>query len=214
MEIFVEMTIFVFQIENLIIMKTPYWLKQLSWLKAFASPFKRPKIKFYIGKIALGTPYFLPRKWVKFTDKDAYNKAVEETQNENLIHYGKNPLDLIASYKGYSRPVPKKVGFDFVSLGWKTKWDNYRHEWNPIWSFVFFKWQIAIMFIPENDCHYWESWLYYENDTDKTKTKEERIIECMEKAPQMWSRWNTDSGKKITIDYYTLILKKEYIVQL
>ena len=150
------------------------------FLKAFFSPFKRPKLKLYIGRVRIGTPYFLPRKWIK-------NK--------------KKP--------GYLTAIPRKIGFDFVALGWKTKWDSYRHEWNPIWSFVFLKWQIALMFIPEHDSHYWESWLYYELDTDKTKSKRERIVKCREEAPQLWSTY--ENGVKETTDYYTKILKPKYL---
>lgn len=29
------------------------------------SPFKRPRLRFYFGKISQGVPYFLPRRWNK-----------------------------------------------------------------------------------------------------------------------------------------------------
>ena len=28
------------------------------------------KLKWYIGKIAIGTPYFFPRKWIDLTEKE------------------------------------------------------------------------------------------------------------------------------------------------
>jgi len=39
-------------------------MKRFEYIKAFNSPFKRPKLKWYFGKIAIGTPYFYPRRWV------------------------------------------------------------------------------------------------------------------------------------------------------
>ena len=157
-------------------------MNKFSYLKAFCSPFRRPKLKWYFGPVAIGTPYFLPRRTVK--DPDA---------------------------TGYLKFVPKKIGFDFVRLGWKTKWsaDDYRFEWAPLWSFVFFKWQIAVIFVTSNPSPYWESWLYYEYSTDKTKSKAERIAQCRKKAPQTWIVHEKD--KETKIDYYNEILKKKYL---
>ena len=157
-------------------------MSKFTWMKTYFSPFKPPKIRFYIGKIAVGTPYFFPRKWIKSREKP-----------------------------GYLTAIPKIIGFDFVRLGWKTKWDTYRFEWSPLWSFVFFKWQVAIMFIPNHQSHYWESWLYYELNTDKTINKIKRIEQCLKNAPQLWSSWNKETGEKITTNYYTKILKKKYL---
>lgn len=156
-------------------------MKNFTYLKAFFSPFIAPKIRGYIGKIKHGTPYFYPRNWIKNEEKPGYLKA-----------------------------IPKKIGFDFVNLGWKTKWevDDFRHEWSPMWSFVFFKWQICIFFIVPEPTHYWSSWLYYELKTHKNKSFKERIEKCKEEFPQLCTRY-TD-GKKETIDYYTKILKTKY----
>jgi hypothetical protein len=156
-------------------------MKKLAYLKTFVSPFKRLKLKWYVGKIAVGTPYFYPRKWIDDPDKPGYMKA-----------------------------VPKKIGFDFVGLGWKTKWSDtdYRFEWAPIWSFVFWKWQIAVIFDAPDSMHYWEAWLYYENNTDKSLTKKERIQECKDKFPQTYKVYM--NGEESSIDYYKLILKDKY----
>ena len=124
-------------------------MNKFKYVKALWSPFKPFKVKWYVGKTKIGTPYFYPRKTVNDPDKP-----------------------------GYLKFVPKKIGFDFVPLGWKTKFDFYRREWNPRISFVFFKWQIAVTFVPEHDMHYWEAWLYYDRNTDKTKSKRERIEQC------------------------------------
>jgi hypothetical protein len=197
-------------------MKLKYFLSEFKWTKVYFSPFKPPKPKLYIGKVSIGTPYFLPRKWVKATPERAHQATLEyikstEEFNKRNPQYTRSirPYDeIFASKMNYSYAVPKKIGFDFVPLGWKTKWDSYRHEWNPMISFVFFKWQIALMFIPEHDMQYWESWLYYTRETKGTTA--ERIAQCRKEAPQTWStcEWGKE---KVTTDYYDLILKKKWL---
>jgi len=197
-------------------MKLKYFIKDLDFLRVYNSPFKAPKLKWYCGKIAIGTPYFFPRKWVKGTPKlihDAVLKHIEIEKRYNELNPNhartiKSYNELYEERKSYSYAVTKKIGFDFVRLGWKTKWDSYRHEWNPLISFVFFKWQIAVMMIPDHDSHYWESWLYYTRETKGTTA--ERIALCRQLAPQIWTRHNGD-GTKETTDYYDLILKKKWL---
>ena len=46
------------------------------FISYFNTPFVRPKIKLYIGKVSIGTPYFLPRKAIKDPDKPGYLKFV------------------------------------------------------------------------------------------------------------------------------------------
>jgi hypothetical protein len=46
-------------------------MRNFEFLKILNSPFKIPRVKFYIGKVAIGTPYFHPRNWVKPTPKMA-----------------------------------------------------------------------------------------------------------------------------------------------
>ncbi len=97
-------------------------------------------------------------------------------------------------------------------LGWKTKWtsEDFRHEWNPVLSFVFFGYQIALTFYSPYHSHYWEPWLYYEYATDKTKSKRERIEQCRKEAPQTWT--SSKYGEEpVTTDYYTKILKSKYL---
>ena len=158
-------------------------MKKIEFISAFFSPFQRPKLRFYLGKVAIGTPYFFPRKTVKDPDKP-----------------------------GYLKFVTKKIGFDLVGLGWKTKWTDtdYRFEWSPLLSFVFFKWQIAITFIAPEMHHYWECWLYYTRNTDKTKSKKERIYQTQKDFPQRYTQWI--NGEKSEIDYYPIILKKRYVI--
>jgi len=159
-------------------------MNKFKFLKVFNSPFKRPKLKWYFGKIAIGTPYFFPRRWINHPYKPGYQKA-----------------------------VPKKIGFDFVGLGYKTKWSDtdYRFEWGPLISFVFFKWQIAVMLKVPHPEHYWVCWLTYENDTDNdlldTST---RIKIAKEINPEVWTSSKGD-GKKETTCYWDKVLKDKWL---
>jgi hypothetical protein len=144
------------------------------WMRVYFSPFKPPLPKLYIGKVAIGTPYFLPRVW----GKDGKAK-------------------------------PKKIGFDFVTLGWKIKWEetDYRYEWGPIWSFIFFKWQIAITFRVPKTSHYWECWLYYSRNTKGTT--EERLKQARKEFPCVWV--SRKDGIETKTCYWDVVLKKKYL---
>lgn len=192
--------------------KIKYFFRQFIFLKALNSPFKPFKLKWYIGKVAIGVPYFLPRKWRDLTEKEieieakeSYNKLEEEFKTKVTLEHFKK------CYRGSKTSVPKKIGFDFVSLGWKTKWSNtdYRFEYSPLISFVFFKWQIAVIFSAPEPDHYWASWLYYEYNTDKSKSKRERIKQCQKEFPQNWTQHKNQN--KETINYYKFILKEKYL---
>ena len=127
--------------------KIKYFIKDFDFLKVYNSPFRNPKLRLYIGKVAVGTPYFFPRKWVKATPERATKAALQEIDdvikyNERSSEYKRTVKsfdDLFNEKMRYNYAEPKKIGFDFVSLGWKTKWTNtdYRFEWSPVWSFVF-----------------------------------------------------------------------------
>jgi hypothetical protein len=199
--------------------KLKYILEDLRWLKVLNSPFKPFKVKFYAGKIRIGVPYFYPRKWVKGTPKlitIAVSRKIQEEKRWNEL----NPKDarkiksfeeLYNEYKNYSFPVPLKVGFSYCGLGWKTKWTStdFRYEWGPVLSFVFFGYQIALMVGHKHSSHYWESWLYYEYATDKTKSKRERIEQCRKEFNQTWKV--SSQGKEEVVDYYQHILKSKYL---
>ena len=194
-----------------------YLINRFSWLGILNSPFKPFKVGFYAGKIAIGVPYFFPRKWVK-----GNNKLITAAVTSEIVAQKKwnelNPTharkiksfeELFQEKKNYNFAVPLKIGFSYCSLGWKTKFDDFRHEWNPVLSFVFFGYQIALTFYSPYHSHYWEPWLYYEYRTDKTKSKRERIEQCRKEAPETWSSGSGES--KVTTDYYPLILKQKYI---
>lgn len=180
------------------------------FIHAYNSPFKAPRLKFYFGRIKLGTPCFLPRKWIKYTKEDCDREACISIVKNKVIN--RTIEEWRDYYKNYSKAVPKKIGFDFVDLGWKTKWsdDDYRFEWSPIWSFVFFGIQVAVTFVPPHKDHYWEYWLFYHFETDRKLSKKERIKDCMERNPSNWTVY--ESGNEgVKTDYYKLILKKKYL---
>jgi hypothetical protein len=197
-------------------------MKDFRYLKTFFSPFKRPELKFYLGKTAIGTPYFYPRRWVKATPKLATEATLKEIKkieefnerNSSINGFTKRTFDydkIYAEKMRYSYPKDKRVGFDFVELGWKTKWSptDIRFEWAPCWSFVCFGYQFVISFdAPERD-HYWECWLYYELHTDKNKSRRERISQCREQFPCTWT--SDRDGVEERIDYYERILNNRYL---
>ena len=192
--------------------KIKYFFKKFIFLKALNSPFKPFKLKWYIGKISIGTPYFFPRKWVDLNEKEVEAKAKERYDKLNEELKTKVTLDHYKQqYKNTQKAIPKLIGFDFVELGWKTKWSStdYRFEYSPLISFVFFKWQIAVIFSAPEPHHYWASWLYYEHNTDKSKSKRKRIEQCQKEFPQNWTQYK--NGNKETINYYKFILKEKYL---
>jgi hypothetical protein len=186
--------------------------KMINLIKLFynilISPFKFPKIEFYIGEVKIGTPYFLPRRWVKLSKTEALNKTYEylEKNKDKILD-----CNLLYNYNLNSyKYVPKIIGFDFVDLGWKTKWSDtdYRYEWSPTISFVFFKYQIALILI-ESD-YYWEGFLYYRYNTKDLKTKEERITKCIKDYSLTYSNIINDK-RSDKINEYERILKNKYL---
>lgn len=178
-------------------------------LRAFNSPFKIPKLIWYFGKTAIGTPIFFPRKWVKYKTKDAIESAVTAINNPRLVQ--KSFEEWVEYYKNYKKAVPLKIGFTFTDIYWKTKWNStdYRFEYDATWSFVFFGYQIALRFkVPHQD-HYWECFLFYHYDTDREAPIKERITKCKKEFPCIWT--TTTNRISIQTDYYDLILKPKYL---
>jgi hypothetical protein len=202
--------------------KLKHILEPFRWIKALFSPFTPFKVSWYIGKTQIGTPYFLPRNWVKATPELATKAALERIESnkkwnernpDSTFKHTVKPFDEVYNEMITHRfPVPLKVGFSMNGLGWKTKWDQYdiRHEWDPVISFVFFGYQIAATFYHPHQSHYWESWVCYEYCSDKKQSKRERIAFCRKKCPQTWTR-HISGVNSVTIDYYQLILKSKYI---
>lgn len=194
-------------------------IQSFRWLKILFSPFTPFKLKLYVGKTQIGCPYFLPRRWVKSTHKlrtEAVLDHIERTKKWNELnpkhaHTIRSFEELYEEYRGHTFPVLLKVGFDYCSVGWKTKWDEYdiRHEWNPVYTFVFFGYQIALTVYHEYHSHFWEAWICYEYKTDKSLSKKERVAFCREKCPQIWK--SRQDGEEIIIDYYTKVVKSKYL---
>lgn len=190
--------------------KIKYFLEKFDFLKVYNSPFKPIIPYLYIGRVAIGTPIFLPRVWKLYTKQEAIDATIKELKNN--LNAEKIGFDkLFYDYSRRSKSVLKKIGFDFVGHGWKTKWTStdYRHEWNPVWSFVFFKWQIALIFNPIEAYHYWECWLYYSRNTDKTKSTYERLIQARKEFPCTWA--STKNGVETKTCYWDVILKDKWI---
>lgn len=191
---------------------------KFKWIKILFTPFVLPQVKFYAGKTRVGVPYFYPRKWVKFTKKDMHKATMEELNkrrkhNEIFPENPKLSLDYEAiynSFKNHTKPVDLKIGFSSCGLGYKLKWTDtdYRYEYGPVYSFVFFGYQIAIMIGHDRPDHYWCAWLYYENHTDKRLSKEERIKDCIKNFPLTYIVWNK-AGER-SVNYYYDVLKPEY----
>lgn len=199
-------------------------MKRFTYLKILNSPFKPFRLKWYMGKTRIGTPYFFPRKWVKATPELAHKSVLEYIEREesfnklNPNHARKiRPYDEVYQEKlRYQFPVPLKVGFNSCDLGWKTKWTNkdIRFEWSPIYSFVFFGYQIALSVLAPNseyDHSYWAAWIYYELYTDKTKSKKERIEQCKKEFSVSWIHYDKILQKEYTLNHYDFILKKKYL---
>lgn len=178
------------------------------WLDIITSPFKFPKISFYIGKISIGFPYFFPRKFVKFTEKEATDLALEEINNPNHYLFGKD-LEMVKNIylKSKVKKVDKNIGFDGTGLGWKDKWNTPRAEWSPRYGFCLFKYQIVVLFTHDN--RVWESYLYYTHYTDKTKSKIDRLKDCKKEFPNVWV-----DNKENKTDYFKLGLKSKWINKL
>jgi hypothetical protein len=192
-----------------------YWfLRSFEWMKVYFSPFKPPAPIFYFGKIAIGCPYFLPRVSKKATPERAKKAALEEIERvKSFKDYKQTERTFEEIYNQKLNShffYPKKIGFDFVSLGYKTKWSNtdFRYEWNPVWSLVCFGYQLAVTFAPEEHSHFWECWLFYEKVTDKTKSKKERIEYSKKEFPCIWTTYRNRVESKVC--YWDLILKNKW----
>ena len=181
------------------------------FLKAFVGPFKLPKVKFYFGKIEVGTPYFLPRKWVKFSHKDCVAKA-EKYKEKCRAHSVIMRVDWSKPeyYKNHMKPVPVKwLWLDVLGLGWKTKWSSidYRFETAPLISLVIFGKQLCIYVKAPDELHYWEAFLFYYLSA-KGKNRKEKLEYCITQFPNTWICYK--NGEEVKTNYYFSILKKKY----
>ena len=73
-------------------MSLKYTLQRLRWIKVLWSPFKPFKVSFYAGKLSIGTPYFYPRKWVKYNNQDIQKAIEEHKANKNKVQVSDGQL--------------------------------------------------------------------------------------------------------------------------
>lgn len=190
---------------------------KLKWLGVLNSPFKKPSISFYFGKIDRGVPYFLPRKWKNLTYEQAREEVIKsilktkeifkKVDKEYKIPTRKEMQSLIKQKRKSQRAHPTKWQIKIIGLGYKYKFDYPRHEFNPMLSIVGFNRQFCV-YVGFSDfianASYWEAWLFY-RDSTKGTTKE-RVKQCRENYSITWE------NKEGRTDYYNQILKNKYLL--
>ncbi len=94
---------------------------------------------------------------------------------------------------GLPERINSKISFLDI-LGWKTKYDDYRFEWNPGFSFIIFRKQLFIAVVPDVDVNYydsyWEAWLTYKNKTKGTTTIS-KLIQLFDIYSCTWRSYST-----------------------
>lgn len=185
---------------------------KFNWINILFSPFERPNITFYLGDIKMGTPYFLPRRSIKISKKEAWEKAnkIYYIYNKNRVRNGidresKTINTFYKHYKNQRRYEDLKWGIGITPLGWKTKFKEIRHEYNPQIYIVGFNKQLVISFglkdTMANMC-YWEAWLTYKN----IKESHPKTALCR----SIISYSATWSHDRLWINYWHDILKNKY----
>ena len=98
--------------------KIKYFLRKLKFLKALNSPFKPFKLKWYIGKIAIGTPYFYPRKWVNLTEKEIEEKEKKSKEIKDWLKKLPKPTTLVDEENGDTTTIypPSKTSKTIIKV--------------------------------------------------------------------------------------------------
>lgn len=169
--------------------------------------FKPPVKKYYLGRLAYGTPFFWPRNFCNTIFKIRKLKLTPQEELDKL------PNDLLRKAKKFSNlPLARRskdwiirlgksyywiqIGWPIkivnLELGWKDKFDSPRYEWGPSFMIFFFYWQFVIYWTTpiESDWHsdnYYEQILWYLFYADKD----------IEKAKETWP-WKSGSPLKST----------------
>jgi hypothetical protein len=130
--------------------------------------FKKPKKKYYLGKISHGSPYFYPWNF-----------------NRNIVSIRKNSIPMVRRAKDwvfnlFGDQYWIQVGWPIKivrhGLGWKDKYDSPRFEYSPAFHIYFFSWQFCIFWVSPTDAdtdNYYEQVLwcekYCDGDIDKAR---------------------------------------------
>ena len=177
-------------------------------IKDFKGVFVSPVIKYYLGKLVYGTPYFWPRNFNKniISIRKLIPKTQEELEKESLDHpyfYKRDKfknIPMVRRAKDWIVPIFGnhywiEIGWPFSikknELGWKDKYDSPRFEWAPAFYIFFFHWQFVMHWhSPDrNDDKYWEMILWWKYYADKN----------INKAKKTWP-WRDGKTKKSTWD--------------
>ena len=165
-------------------------------------------------------PYFYPRKLVPVSEAEAIELADKQCAkyDEKGIKY--DYAEELQYARRQRKFVPRRFGFDYIGLGYKTKWTDtdYRFEWSPRLSFVCFGYQIVFTVLPKlskdaannSADYYWEAWLYYNYNTDATKSRKERIAEAREAKPMDITSYRKGEDP-ITYNMWDSVLKSRYL---
>lgn len=151
--------------------------KELNQVK---NVFKLPKKRYYLGKLAFGTPYFYP--W-------NYNRQILTIRKQR-------PQFLRCKYFklfGYEISYGWPISVTWYGLGWKDKYETPRYEWQPSFQIYFFKWQFCIFWnAPDDDNDlYYEMILWYLYYSKKDIKKAEETWNWIDNDTKK-STWNSD----------------------
>lgn len=168
-------------------------IKQLK--KKIKGVFVQPIKKYYLGKIAYGTPYFYPINFnstilairkLELKPKEAYDEYVKNyphLKNSSQAKFRNIPMGRRSKDKiikifdnYYFIEIGYPISINKINLGWKDKWETPRFEYVPSFQIYFFKWQFCIFWkAPDgDDDKYYEMilWYLYYSDKDLRKAEE------------------------------------------
>ena len=175
--------------------------------------FKPPVKRYYLGKLAFGTPYFYPWNFEKYIlhVRILKRKSDEEYKNycERFPHLKNQHAQAIYSnlpmvrrtkdwiFRLFGKDILLQIGWPIMmkwnSLGWKDKYGSPRFEWSPAFYIFFFKWQFCIWWAsPDgNNDKYYEQILWWMNYCDKDLHKAEKSWGWIDMKTKE-STWNKD----------------------
>lgn len=186
------------------------------------SPFIKPKLKLYFGRIKYGTPYFEPmnfnttilsfRKLKLRSEEDYQNiikdkpwlKEKERFTNLPMVRRSKYWIIKILGIYLYIK-IGWPVMFNQTELGWKDKFSTPRFEWAPAFSLYLFNWQLHGHYVIEDSKwsdDYWEMYLWWKNYSDKD----------LERARKTWP-WKINGKSSWNEGYINTSQKRDKILE-